>query len=138
MANITWQTPSTSTPPHHPFPFFHFYGPETSVKSMMYSVVKPSSIEITNALQNLCLFHEVGNDMLELFKDENHCMCMTQQENNLAVWVILTENKIPITVKISIYFRTFLLVPWEFKVAVSTVFVFKKILGQLFHRKPVD
>ena len=33
-------------------------------------VVKPSSTEITNALntlQNLCLFHEVGNDMLELF-----------------------------------------------------------------------
>ena len=32
-------------------------------------VVKPSSIEIINALntlQNLCLFHEVGNDMLEL------------------------------------------------------------------------
>ena len=34
-------------------------------------VVKPSSIEITNALntlQNLCLFHEVVNDMLELFQ----------------------------------------------------------------------
>ena len=31
-------------------------------------VVRPSSVEITNALntlQNLCLFHEVGSDMLE-------------------------------------------------------------------------
>ena len=36
---------------------------------MMYPVVKLSSIEIANALnslQNLCLFHEVGNHMLEL------------------------------------------------------------------------
>ena len=36
---------------------------------MIYPVEKPSSMEITNALnilQNLCLFHEVGNDMLEL------------------------------------------------------------------------
>ena len=34
-------------------------------------VVKPSSIEITNALntlQNLCLFRKVGNDMLELLQ----------------------------------------------------------------------
>ena len=34
-------------------------------------VVKPSSTEITNALntlQNLCLFHEAGNDMLELLQ----------------------------------------------------------------------
>ena len=34
-------------------------------------VVKTSSIEITNALntlQNLCLFHEVGNDMTELLQ----------------------------------------------------------------------
>ena len=31
-------------------------------------------------------------------------MCMTQLENNLAFWLILTENKIPITVRISIYF----------------------------------
>ena len=31
-------------------------------------------------------------------------MCMTQLENNQAFWLILTENKIPITVKISIYF----------------------------------
>ena len=46
-------------------------GPQTktSVKNMMYPAVKPSSTEVTNALntlQNLCLFHEVGNDMLEL------------------------------------------------------------------------
>ena len=27
-----------------------------------------------------------------------------QLENNLAIWLILTENKITITVKISIYF----------------------------------
>ena len=34
-------------------------------------VVEPSSIEITsalNTLQNLCLFHEVENDMLELLQ----------------------------------------------------------------------
>ena len=31
-------------------------------------------------------------------------MCMKQVENNLAFWLILIENKIPITVKISIYF----------------------------------
>ena len=34
-------------------------------------VVKPNSIEITNALntlQKLCLFHEVGNDMLEFLQ----------------------------------------------------------------------
>ena len=34
-------------------------------------VVKPSSIEITNALntlQNLCLFHEVWNDILEFLQ----------------------------------------------------------------------
>ena len=37
-------------------------------------------------------------------KNSNHCMCMTQLENNLAFWLILTENKIPITVKMSIYF----------------------------------
>ena len=40
-------------------------------KNMMYPVVKPSSTEITNTLntlQNLCLFHEVGNDMLELLQ----------------------------------------------------------------------
>ena len=31
-------------------------------------------------------------------------MCIMQLENNLAIWLILTENKIAITVKISIYF----------------------------------
>ena len=31
-------------------------------------------------------------------------MSMTQLENNLAIWLILTQNKIPITAKISIYF----------------------------------
>ena len=34
-------------------------------------VVKPSSTEITdalNTLQNLCLFHKVGNDLLELLQ----------------------------------------------------------------------
>ena len=38
---------------------------------MMYLAVNPSSTEITNALntlQNLCLFHEVGGDMLELLQ----------------------------------------------------------------------
>ena len=48
-------------------------GPQmkTLVKNMTNPVVKPSSVEITNALntlQNLCLFHEVGNDMLELLQ----------------------------------------------------------------------
>ena len=48
-------------------------GPQTktSVKNMMYPVVKPSSLDITNTLntlQNLYLFHEVGNDMLELLQ----------------------------------------------------------------------
>ena len=37
-------------------------------------------------------------------KDSNHYMCMAQLENNLAFWLVLTENKIPSTVKISIYF----------------------------------
>ena len=31
-------------------------------------------------------------------------MCMMQLENNLAICLILTENKITIAVKISIYF----------------------------------
>ena len=48
-------------------------GPQTKtlVKNMMHPVVKPSSIDIINALntlQNLCLFDEVGNDMLELLQ----------------------------------------------------------------------
>ena len=37
-------------------------------------------------------------------KDSNHYLCMMQLENNLAFWLILTKNKIPITVKVSIYF----------------------------------
>ena len=43
----------------------------TSLKNMMYPVVKLSSTEITNALntsQNFCLFHEVVNDMQELMQ----------------------------------------------------------------------
>ena len=48
-------------------------GPQTKkmMKNMIDPAVKPSSIEITNALnalQNFCLFHEVGNDMLELLQ----------------------------------------------------------------------
>ena len=39
-------------------------------------------------------------------------MRMTQLENNLAFWLILTENKIPITIKISIYFLS----PIAFKI----------------------
>ena len=41
----------------------------TSVKNMMHLVVKPNPIERTkalNTLQNLCLFHRDGNDILEL------------------------------------------------------------------------
>ena len=44
---------------------------KTSVKNMMYPAVKPSSIKITyalNTLQNLCLFHNVGNNILELLQ----------------------------------------------------------------------
>ena len=81
---------------------------KTSVKNMMYPVMKPSSIEIGNALnisQNFCLFHGVGNNMLKSFcKDSNHCMYMTQLENNLASWLILIDNKIPLPVKILVYF----------------------------------
>ena len=52
-----------------------------------------------------CLFHGVGNGILKSFcKDSNHCMYMTQLKNNLASWLILTDNKIPITVKILVYF----------------------------------
>ena len=43
----------------------------TSVKNMMYPVVNPSPIEITNTLntlQNLRFFHEVGNNVLELLQ----------------------------------------------------------------------
>ena len=48
-------------------------GPQTktSVKNMMYPIVKPSYIEIRNALnalQNFCFFHEVGNDVLGLLQ----------------------------------------------------------------------
>ena len=64
--------------------------------------MKPSSIEITNALntlQNLCAFYKVGIDMLGFLQRFEYCMCMTQLENNLAFWIILTENKTPVTVK---------------------------------------
>ena len=72
-------------------------------------------------------------------------MCMTQPENNLAFWLISAEDKLQITVKISIYFLSpivfktyhiqyrskyiitefwifrylelFLFVPWEFEIA---------------------
>ena len=135
LTNSQHPPPLPSRPPP-PFPFFfHFYVPETSVKSVMYSVVKSSSIEITNALQNLCLFHEVGTICQSFCKDENHCMCMTQQENNLAVSVILTENKILITVKLSIYFRTFLLAPWEFKLADVHCICFLKNFRTAFSQK---
>ena len=48
-------------------------GPQTkmSLKNIMSLVVKLSSIDITNALktlQNQCLFHEIGNDKLELLE----------------------------------------------------------------------
>ena len=73
----------------------------------MNPVVKPSSIEITNALntlQNLCLFHEVGNHMLELLQkfESLHVHDTARQQSSILTF--LTENKIPITVKISIYF----------------------------------
>ena len=44
---------------------------EDGIKIFYGPVVKTSSIEIANALntfQNLCLFHEFGNDMLELLQ----------------------------------------------------------------------
>ena len=46
LSYIFWQTPSPTSRT-----FFDFYGPETSVKNMMYPAVKPSCIEITNALR---------------------------------------------------------------------------------------
>ena len=71
----------------------------------MYPFVKPSSIEITNALNtlwNLCVFNEGGDDVLELLQifEPLH----VHDANNLAFWLILTGNKIPITVKLSIHF----------------------------------
>ena len=73
----------------------------------MNPVVKPSSIEITNALntlQSLYLFHEVGNYMLELLQkfESLHVHDTARQQSSILTF--LTENKIPITVKISIYF----------------------------------
>ena len=50
-------------------------------------VVKTSSIEITNPLnilQNLCLFHEVGKDMLELSQRFELLLVHDALENNLA------------------------------------------------------
>ena len=44
---------------------------ENGMKIFDNPVVKPSSPEITdalNTLQNLCLFQEVGNDLLELLQ----------------------------------------------------------------------
>ena len=50
-------------------------------------------------MQNLCAFYKVGIDMLGFLQRFEYCMCMTQLENNLAFWIILTENKTPVTVK---------------------------------------
>ena len=54
-------------------------------------VVKPSSIEITNALntlQNLCLFHEVGNDMLELLQrfESLHMHDAARKQSNILTY----------------------------------------------------
>ena len=62
---------------------------ETSVKNMMYPVVKASSIETTNALNtlNLCLFREVVNDILELlqrFKSLHVYDAARKQSSNFA------------------------------------------------------
>ena len=65
-----------------------------SVKNKMYPVVKPSSIEIANALntlQNLCLFPEFGNNRLELLQrfESLHVHDAARKQSS-----ILTENKI--------------------------------------------
>ena len=52
---------------------------------------------------------------------------MTQLENNLAFWLILTENKIPITVRISIYFLLLPLRLTSVKTEVNTVLGLPKV-----------
>ena len=54
-------------------------------------VVKPSSIEITNALNalwNLCLFHEVGNDMLELLQrfESSHVQDAARRQSSILIY----------------------------------------------------
>ena len=54
-------------------------------------VVKPSSIEITNALntlQNLCLFHKVGNDMLELLQrfESSHVYDAARKQSSILTY----------------------------------------------------
>ena len=54
-------------------------------------VVKPSSIEITNALntlQNLCLFHKVGNDMLELLQrfESSHLYNAARKQSSILTY----------------------------------------------------
>ena len=55
-------------------------------------------------ITNLCFFNEVGNDMLELLQRFESLLVHDALENNPAFWIILTEKKILITVKISLYF----------------------------------
>ena len=54
--------------------------------------VKRSSIEITNALntmQNLCLFHEVGNDTLELLQrfESFHVRDAARKQSNILTYL---------------------------------------------------
>ena len=67
--------------------------------------MKPSSIEIANALntlQNLGLFYKVGND-LSLVLQRFKLFHVPDAARNLSSILILSKNKISITVKISIY-----------------------------------
>lgn len=81
---------------------------EDGIKIFDYSIMESSSIEIKNALdtlQNLCVFFmKLGTICKSLCKDSNHFMCMTQLENKVVFWIISTENRLSINVKISISF----------------------------------
>ena len=48
-------------------------------------------------------------------------MCMMQLENNLAIGLILTENKITISVKISMYFPSLIARLTKVNTEVNTV-----------------
>ena len=54
-------------------------------------VVKPSSTEITNALntlQNLCIFYEVGNDMLKLLQrfESFHVYDAARKQSSILIY----------------------------------------------------
>ena len=98
---------------------------------MMYPVVKPSSIEITNALntsQNLCIFDEVGKNTLELLQRWES----SKQSSSLSYF---NRKQNFNYCKISICFRSFLLVPWEFEIADVHCIRFLKNFRTAFSQK---